>query len=268
LHCGGNGCEKIIFDAVDCTMKSCPRCNYEVQEGQTECPNCGVVFAQWNAIHSALSASVLPLVRARHQKYLGFFLVIFGLSMFIFGLESPTFVVAGIGWLLSGIGLALYAKGSGRSLAWGLLALWTIFGPLIGLLAFVRNKKQETNVGGNNKSPGCLAKGLTILFLFVMGFMLAAYLVMPSIEDMKNAAAPVIAALDKYRSVKGTYPDSLDKLVPEYISEVPSCRPGTPKPPIYYGLDKASGEYTLICPRFAYMRQIYRSKTRQWGTYD
>lgn len=260
-------------------MKPCPRCNYEVQEDQTACPNCGVVLAKEDAAHSASPISALPLVPStevlatgkftqRHKKYLGFFLIILGLTMCILGLESPTFAVAGIGWLLSGIGLALYAKGSGRSLAWGVLALWGIVGPIIGLLAFARNKKQASNVGGNKKNMGCFAKRLAILFLSVMGFVLVAFLVMPPIEDMKNAAAPVIAALDKYRSVKGGYPDSLDKLVPEYISEVPVCKPGTQQPRMRYWLAKDSGEYMLMCPRFVYSRQSYSSETKRWGIYD
>lgn len=260
-------------------MKPCPRCNYEVQEDQIACPNCGVVFAKEDAAHSASPTPALPLEPSievlatgkftpHHQKYLGFFLVILGLTMFIFGLEPNTFVAVGIGWLLSGIGLALYAKGSGRSLAWGLLALWAIVGPIIGLLAFARNKKQASDIGENKKPLGRFTKGLAILFLSVMGFMLVAFFVIPPIEDMKNAAVPVIAALDKYRSVKGGYPDSLDKLVPEYISEVPGCKPGTPQPRMRYWLAKDSGEYMLMCPRFVYSRQSYSSETKRWGTYD
>lgn len=260
-------------------MKPCPRCNHEVQEEQTTCPSCGVVFAKEDAAHSISPTPALPLGAStevlatgkftpRHQKYLGFFLIVLGLTMCIFGLESPAFVVAGIGWLLSGIGLALYAKGSGRSPAWSLLALWAIVGPIIGLIAFARNKKQASNVGGNKKPLGCVAKGLAILLLSVMGFMLVAFLVIPPIEDMKNAAVPVIAALDKYRSVKGGYPDSLDKLVPEYISEAPGCKPGAPQPRMRYWLAKDSGEYWLLCPRFVYSRQSYSSETKRWGVYD
>ncbi|MBI5437441.1 MAG: hypothetical protein HY936_00530 [Nitrosomonadales bacterium] len=33
-------------------MKVCPRCNFEIQEEQTKCPNCDVVFAQWVASHA------------------------------------------------------------------------------------------------------------------------------------------------------------------------------------------------------------------------
>lgn len=255
-------------------MKPCPRCNYEVQEDQTACPNCGVVFAKEDAAHSASPPPALPLEPStevlatgkftpRHQKYLGFFLIILGLTMCIFELESPTFAVAGIGWLLSGIGLALYAKGSGRSLAWSLLALWAIVGPIIGLLAFAKNKKQASNVSGNKKKLGCL-KGLAILFLSFMGFVLVLFLGIPPMEDMKNAAAPVIAALDKYRSVKGGYPDSLDKLVPEYISEMPGCKPSTQQPQMHYWLSEDSGEYILSCTVLVYMRHSYSSDTKQW----
>ena len=33
-------------------MKTCPRCNFKIQEEQTKCPNCDVIFAQWFAAHA------------------------------------------------------------------------------------------------------------------------------------------------------------------------------------------------------------------------
>ena len=33
-------------------MKTCPRCNFKIQEEQTKCPNCDVVFAQWATAHA------------------------------------------------------------------------------------------------------------------------------------------------------------------------------------------------------------------------
>jgi hypothetical protein len=38
-------------------------------------------------------------------------------------------------------------------------------------------------------------------------------------------AQPVIAAIDKYRLVNGSYPESLDALVPNYIDKLPQLRP-------------------------------------------
>ena len=43
-------------------MKTCPRCNFKIQEDQqTKCPNCDVVFAQWAAAHhDTLDAAQTP----------------------------------------------------------------------------------------------------------------------------------------------------------------------------------------------------------------
>lgn len=131
-------------------MKSCPRCGHNIQEGQAKCPNCGVEFAQWYASHpshpSRLSSQVSASIKfsPSYQKNIGLAILILCLVPFILDVRIYGLYILWIYWLISGIGLALYSKGSGRSYAWGLLALLPLIGHLIGLFAFARNKVGAT----------------------------------------------------------------------------------------------------------------------------
>jgi len=42
-------------------------------------------------------------------------------------------------------------------------------------------------------------------------------------REVYTRFGPVITALEKYRNDTGEYPDSLDKLAPTYLSEIPNC---------------------------------------------
>ena len=117
---------------------------------------------------------------------------------------------------------------------------------------------------------GCLVTAAVGLFGLV-SFIVLGVLITPPEDDMRRAADPLIAALDKYHASKGSYPDTIKRLIPEYLTASPSCAPGKERPLISYytpGFDNEVGEYQLICPRFFFTRQRYSSKTKVWDTFD
>ena len=85
---------------------------------------------------------------------------------------------------------------------------------------------------------------------------------------MKAAAIPVMEALDRYRAANGSYPDSLERMVPTYLPELPNCSPSPPRPRMAYVVSKDSGAYELHCYVSLFLKQRYSSKTRSWEVYD
>lgn len=85
---------------------------------------------------------------------------------------------------------------------------------------------------------------------------------------MENAAVPLIDALDRYRTANQSYPDTLAKLVPTYLPELPACNPQSANPGMAYNVDKVSGEYVLNCGIGMFAKRQYSSKTRRWSTWD
>jgi len=65
-------------------------------------------------------------------------------------------------------------------------------------------------------------------------------------RHMETVTVPLIEALDRYHETNMSYPDSLQKLIPMYMSELPSCKSQSPKSGMGYHIDKNSGEYYLI----------------------
>lgn len=71
----------------------------------------------------------------------------------------------------------------------------------------------------------------------------------------------MITALSKYRQEIGAYPDSLDKLVPQFAPAVSNCPSGST---MEYRV--TAGEYELRCERVVFKVQPYHysSRTRSW----
>ena len=71
----------------------------------------------------------------------------------------------------------------------------------------------------------------------------------------------IISALSAYKRASGTYPETLDRLVPQYVLEVSKCPSGAPMGYL------ASGDgYVLSCPNvvFKSMPYSYDSRSKRW----
>lgn len=87
-------------------------------------------------------------------------------------------------------------------------------------------------------------------------------------RHMETVAIPLIEALDRYRVTNKSYPDSLQKLVPTYLPELPGCNPRSANSGMAYNLDKDSGAYYLNCGIGMFAKRQYSSRTKKWNTWD
>jgi len=72
----------------------------------------------------------------------------------------------------------------------------------------------------------------------------------------------MITALGSYKRETGSYPDTLNKLVPKFAWAVSKCPNGEP-----IGYRLAANEYVLSCQNivFKYKPYSYDSRTKAWG---
>jgi hypothetical protein len=78
---------------------------------------------------------------------------------------------------------------------------------------------------------------------------------------VETRGVQMISALSTYRRESGTYPEVLDKLVPQYVLVVSKCPRGAPMDYLASG-----GEYVLSCPNvvFKSMPYSYDSRSKRW----
>ena len=72
----------------------------------------------------------------------------------------------------------------------------------------------------------------------------------------------MIRALSAFKREQGSYPDTLDKLVPKYSLAVAKCPGGAPM-----GYSISGGEYRLSCTHvvFKYLPYGYDSRSKSWN---
>ena len=121
-------------------------------------------------------------------------------------------------------------------------------------------------MGHNKRQTGA---GQVVPLAIVAGFLLIGYIAIEIYsEDQKERlivetrGSQMISALAAHRRDNGTYPETLDKLVPKYILTVGKCPGGAP---IAYAV--SGGEYSLSCQNvvFQYKPYIYSSRSRSWS---
>lgn len=78
---------------------------------------------------------------------------------------------------------------------------------------------------------------------------------------VETRGTQMISALSRYRIDTGSYPDSLDKLVPKFAPAAAACPNGGA---MEYRL--TGNEYVLSCEKVVFKLQPYRydSRTRSW----
>ncbi|RWX48248.1 hypothetical protein VT98_11714 [Candidatus Electrothrix communis] len=77
---------------------------------------------------------------------------------------------------------------------------------------------------------------------------------------------PVIAALKTYRDSNGSYPGSLDKLVPDHLQSVPSCP--NRRIILFTRKEADTAQFSLTCLTFGFNKHDYDSATGSWKDWD
>ena len=83
---------------------------------------------------------------------------------------------------------------------------------------------------------------------------------------MEQDAAPVLAALERYKAEKGGYPRELAALVPAYVADLPRCAELQRTMP--YLLEEETKGFEIYCPTGWLMKRGYRSAVGAWATYE
>jgi len=81
---------------------------------------------------------------------------------------------------------------------------------------------------------------------------------------IESVSIPLIEALSRYRAANKSYPDALEKLIPTYIQELPSCNLQSSNAMAYNVVN--SEEYFLNCDGGAFVVKQYRysPKVKGW----
>lgn len=226
----------------------CPRCGL-TQMASPTCKACGAALggpAQPSGPPpDDARAPVAPSLprnssdKTRKQKIAGLVLVSIGtvlpfLPFLTRGVgsyfESPEL----LGWLvpagvvLCGVGLACYADSKGLTIAWGLMALFFLIGPLLVLLglSLVPPRPQT-------KSRPVLVRAFQAISLLAVPALLLVAIAFPSLWTARGAKASRAASDTKtavtqaivYATDKGVYPTSLRILRDSGYAYVPDADP-------------------------------------------
>ncbi|MCP3103462.1 hypothetical protein LZ198_31720 [Myxococcus sp. K15C18031901] len=92
-------------------------------------------------------------------------------------------------------------------------------------------------------------------------------------DRVEREFAPLIASLEAYRAEKGTYPETVEELVPTRIATLPTCdlQGGTSEPPSHRdsGYHRYSdGKYIITCYTVVFWKYSYDSKEKYWYGWD
>jgi type II secretory pathway pseudopilin PulG len=106
---------------------------------------------------------------------------------------------------------------------------------------------------------------LAIVAVVLAAGYVASYLYTGNEKDMlavETRGAQMITALASYRRANGEYPDTLNKLVPEYARAVNQCPNGE-----QMGYVPSASSYALSCREVVFKKNpyTYSSQTRSWS---
>ncbi len=82
--------------------------------------------------------------------------------------------------------------------------------------------------------------------------------------DAKLNAIPIIQAADRYRLEAGHYPDNVEKLVPDYLPEVPRAAWRLNAGRYHFDIDRDSGEAELWWPAHLRVALTYNFRNGTW----
>lgn len=100
----------------------------------------------------------------------------------------------------------------------------------------------------------------------LLSMIVTFWLAMVAFPLLRYRMSPVISALEGFRSKNGTYPEDIEKLIPEYLETIPSCFPPGFSP-LWYRKDKDEDDFSLTCPLVMFQKATFDSKSG-WSSYD
>jgi hypothetical protein len=120
------------------------------------------------------------------------------------------------------------------------------------------------NGRGNSTGSGQIVTLIVVAIVLAVGYVAldmysAGQMDMLTVE---TRGLQMISALSRYKQETGSYPESLDKLVPAYTPTVSKCPNGES---IRYAV--AGGEFKLSCPKVVFKQKTYgyESRSRIWN---
>jgi hypothetical protein len=88
------------------------------------------------------------------------------------------------------------------------------------------------------------------------------------LDDLaQRHSQPVIDAIDRYHADTGSYPQSLEVLMPRYIAALPELKPVANQPKLEYRMVEAQPELSFRTG-FAFSIRVYEFANRSWHSYD
>ncbi len=118
------------------------------------------------------------------------------------------------------------------------------------------SERQKKNHAGYLTAIGVVVLSLVTLSIFSL-----------KSTSVETKQAPVIEALERYKSENGKYPDNLELLTPEILKVLPGCMDSIGST-ARYNFDPKDGHYTLICHNFAFSNSVYSSRDNTWMVLD
>jgi hypothetical protein len=109
-------------------------------------------------------------------------------------------------------------------------------------------------------------KGTWIIVIITIAIVLSTIPVNILKSNMsKTNALPIIDAIEKYKIQKGSYPQNLRYLVPDYLSDIPKSKMGLIFQNSYsYSVDDNGSKYEITYPNVLFTVKSYSSETKEW----
>ena len=141
----------------------------------------------------------------------------------------------------------------------------------VAFLYFGLKRIRAARLDGN----GTARKRIAVIVFSVSVCVAGMHGYMTFVQEHETNFSPLIAALERYRTVTGEYPDEIDELVPKFLTDLPECPVTAGRSnDLYYFKRKQgqrlAGTYIIQCPVGAFVFPvlgIYESDVRGW-VYD
>jgi len=120
----------------------------------------------------------------------------------------------------------------------------------------------------SKKFAACRRERLSRLGIYAAAVIAVFGLRVVTCRVARERADRIVAAVDAYKAARGSYPDRLDQLVPEFIPEIPAKARLTPMDRGFSYLSGPSGHVLWYVETPPFGRPTYTFERGKWGTID